>query len=80
MDFDEQVAGMQVILRGWIQNLARNAQGEGFTLEPEVILMALDGLKEEYDLLVSGDIEDIEEALRLWTGGNDGSDVQDTDE
>lgn len=71
MEFDEQVAGMMVILRGWIQNLARNAQGEGMTLEPEVVVAALDNLKEEYALLANGDVDDIEEVLRYWTEGND---------
>lgn len=67
MTFEEQVAGMQVILRGWIQNLARNAQGEGYVLEPSVVAQALDNLREEYDALISGDVEDIDLVLRNWS-------------
>lgn len=71
MDFDEQVAGVMVILRGWIQNLARNAEGEGHTLEATVIAEALDKLREEYDALVTGDVDDIEYIVRHWARGTE---------
>ena len=72
-DFEKQVAGIEVILKGWIQNLSRNAAGEGITLEPAVIAQALDNLLEEYNDLVTGNVDDIDQYLQEWMnrGGSD---------
>lgn len=69
MDYDEQVEAIRCIMRGWIQNLARNAVGEGYILEPEVVSDALSSLAIEYDGLIEE--PDFDGFLQSLNGGEE---------
>lgn len=61
----EQVEKVTAVFRGWIQNLARNAAGEGWILEPWVVVDALGNLIEEYRELVDPDWAVLEDWLDI---------------